>query len=100
MEIQLKVKSYHPVYLERFCQNLVMNDQKFNVINLPQKKEHFTVLRSPHVDKKARDQFERVTYKRLLVLKTRSSLNYLKIINTIHQHTIGVSVEVKLKKNV
>ncbi|OYV73247.1 MAG: hypothetical protein B7Z70_13610 [Acidithiobacillus ferrivorans] len=33
---------------------------------LPTKIERFTVLRSPHVDKNARDQFEQRTHKRLL----------------------------------
>ena len=35
-------------------------------IPLPTKKEVFTVLRSPHIDKKSREQFEIRTHKRLL----------------------------------
>ncbi|MCP4340205.1 MAG: 30S ribosomal protein S10, partial [Desulfobulbaceae bacterium] len=35
-------------------------------IPLPTKIEKFTVLRSPHVNKKAREQFEMRTHKRLL----------------------------------
>jgi ribosomal protein S10 len=33
---------------------------------LPTKRELYTVLRSPHVDKRARDQFERCTHKRVI----------------------------------
>ena len=35
-------------------------------IPLPTKKEIFTVLKSPHIDKKSREQFEIRTHKRLL----------------------------------
>jgi small subunit ribosomal protein S10 len=35
-------------------------------VPLPNKKRIFTVLRSPHVDKKSREQFELVTHKRIL----------------------------------
>ena len=34
-------------------------------IPLPTKKEVFTVLRSPHIDKKSREQFETRTHKRM-----------------------------------
>ena len=40
-------------------------------IPLPTKKEVFTVLRSPHIDKKSREQFETRTHKRLIdILET------------------------------
>ena len=35
-------------------------------IPLPTKKEIFTVLRSPHIDKKSREQFETRMHKRLI----------------------------------
>ena len=35
-------------------------------IPLPTKKEIFTVLRSPHIDKKSREQFETRTHKRMI----------------------------------
>ena len=35
-------------------------------IPLPTKIEKFTVLRSPHIDKKSREQFETRTHKRLI----------------------------------
>lgn len=35
-------------------------------IPLPTKKQYFTVLRSPHVNKESREQFQQFTYKRLL----------------------------------
>jgi len=82
MYLYLKVKSYHPAYLNKFCLSVITQlsalfEVDTHVVYLPQKKEHFTVLRSPHVDKKARDQFERTTYKRLIVIKTNSNLKLI-----------------------
>ena len=37
-----------------------------NVIPLPTRIERYTVLRSPHIDKKSREQFESRTHKRLI----------------------------------
>jgi small subunit ribosomal protein S10 len=37
---------------------------------LPSKKKQFTVLRSPHIDKKSREQFEIRTYKKLFLFQT------------------------------
>lgn len=63
-------------------------------IPLPVKKERFTVLRSPHVDKKSREQFEIRTHKRLLDIieptsKTVDALMKLQL-------PAGVDVEIKL----
>lgn len=67
----LKLKSYHPHYLNKF---LTFVSKKFQGylsvmhkhVFLPKHIERFTVLRSPHVHKKARDQFERQIHQRLL----------------------------------
>jgi ribosomal protein S10 len=40
----------------------------YSVVCLPKKITRFTVLKSPHVNKTARDQFEMITYKRLIIL--------------------------------
>lgn len=63
-------------------------------IPLPVRKKRWTVLRSPHVDKKSREQFEIRTYKRLLDIveptsKTVDALMKLEL-------PAGVDVEIKL----
>ena len=63
-------------------------------IPLPVKKERFTVLRSPFIDKKSREQFEIRTYKRLFDIveptsKTVDALMKLEL-------PAGVDVEIKL----
>jgi small subunit ribosomal protein S10 len=63
-------------------------------IPLPTKIERFTLLRSPHVDKKSRDQFEIRTHKRIMDIidptdKTVDALMKLDL-------AAGVDVEIKL----
>lgn len=38
-------------------------------IRLPKDIKRWTVLRSPHIDKKSREQFEMITYRRMLIIK-------------------------------
>ena len=69
--ITLEIKSYHPFYINRFVSQAKEHLSSFisfdtKQVFLPQKITRFTVLRSPHVDKKSREQFERRTHKRLI----------------------------------
>jgi small subunit ribosomal protein S10 len=73
MKIKLYIKSYYNYYVNEFIRKVekyITKDLNYNQIQifLPSKIEKFTILRSPHADKKARDQFERKTYKRLVIL--------------------------------
>ena len=63
-------------------------------IPLPTEKKVYTVLRSPHVNKKAREQFQLCSYKRLLDIysstaKTVDALMKLELPS-------GVDVEIKV----
>ena len=63
-------------------------------IPLPTKIEKYCVLRSPHVDKKSRDQFEIRTFKRLLDIldPTQQTVDSLMKLDL----SAGVDVEIKL----
>ena len=63
-------------------------------IPLPTKIEKYTVLRSPHVDKKSREQFEIRTHKRLLDIidPTPQTVDALMKLDL----AAGVDVEIKL----
>lgn len=63
-------------------------------IPLPTTINKYTVLRSPHVDKKSREQFEVRTHKRLLDIlePTPETVDALMKLNL----SAGVSVEIKL----
>jgi small subunit ribosomal protein S10 len=62
-------------------------------IPLPTRINKFTVLRSPHVDKKSREQFEIRTHKRLLEIQepTSQTLDALMKLDL----SAGVDVEIK-----
>ena len=63
-------------------------------IPLPTKKEVFTVLRSPHIDKKSREQFESRTHKRLIDIleNTHQTVEALMKLDLAS----GVDIEIKL----
>ena len=64
-------------------------------IPLPTDKEIITILRSPHVNKDSREQFEQRTHKRIIDVYTPSA----QIVEAIGKLDMpaGVSIEVKIK---
>lgn len=75
---RIKLKSYDSSLLEKSASEIVkiVKSTKAVVggpIPLPTKKEIFTVLRSPHVDKKSREQFLYPIHKRLIDVYTNNS---------------------------
>ena len=63
-------------------------------IPLPTEKKKYTVLRSPHVNKKAREQFQMCSYKRLLDIYSSSA----KTVDALMKLELpsGVDVEIKV----
>ncbi|MGC8503909.1 MAG: 30S ribosomal protein S10 [Acidithiobacillus sp.] len=98
-KIRIRLKSYDYRMLDVSAAEIVETARRTGArvcgpIPLPTKIERFTVLRSPHVDKNARDQFEIRTHKRLLDIldpndKTVDALIKLDL-------AAGVDVEIKL----
>ncbi|CAC13763.1 30S RIBOSOMAL PROTEIN S10 [Mycoplasmopsis pulmonis] len=64
-------------------------------IPLPTKREIFTILRSVHVNKKSREQFERRTYKRFIVFNNPGP-KFVEILKRTEMPA-GVEVEFKVK---
>ena len=69
--IRIKLKSYDAKLLDQSAKRIVDAASRTGTkvagpIPLPTDKEVFTVLRSPHVNKDSREQFERRTHKRLI----------------------------------
>jgi len=63
MKFGLTIRSHDKVLLKSFLQKLKstwseIDGSELSVIGLPIKKKRYTILRSPHVDKKSRDQWE------------------------------------------
>lgn len=96
--VTLHIKSYHPYYINEFVATICpligkAFDCKINQTFLPKRYSTITVLRSPHVDKKAQDHLEKVFFHRELsfplVNFNSASINLLMVIllkcNTLTQ---------------
>src|SRR5206468_10580874 len=70
-KIRIRLKAYDSRILDQSTSEIVETAKRTGArlagpIPLPTMKNKYTVLRSPHVDKKSREQFEIRTHKRLL----------------------------------
>jgi small subunit ribosomal protein S10 len=97
-KIRIRLKSYDIRLLDRSTQEIAMAAEKsgsiiIGPIPLPVKITKYTVLKSPFVDKKSREQFEKRIYKRLLdiVNPTQHTLEALMELEL----SAGVDVEIK-----
>lgn len=97
--IRIRLRAYDHRVLDQSTQEIVNTAKRTGAairgpIPLPTRIEKFTVLRSPHVNKKAREQFERRTHKRLLdiVDPTPQTLDALMKLEL----PFGVDLDIKL----
>lgn len=97
-KIRIRLKAYDQRLLDRATQDIVETAKRTGArvvgpIPLPTKKEIFTVLRSPHVDRKSREQFESRTHIRLLDIlnPTPDTIDKLKVL------PVAAGVDIKIK---
>ncbi len=97
--IRIRLKAFDHRVLDSSTHEIVNTAKRTGAdvrgpIPLPTKIERFTVNRSPHVDKKSREQFEIRTYKRVLdiVSPTPQTVDALMKLDL----AAGVDVEIKL----
>ena len=100
-KIRIKLKSYDHNLLDKSSEKIVRavkitGAEVKGPIPLPTKKEIFTVLRSPHVNKKSRDQFQLCTHKRLVDIY--SNTDSTKTVDALMKLDLpsGVDVEIKV----
>jgi small subunit ribosomal protein S10 len=70
-KIRIRLKAFDHAVIDQSTQDIVRVAQRTGAIvsgpvPLPTRTQIFTVLRSPHIDKKSREQFEMKTHKRLI----------------------------------
>ena len=70
-KIRIKLRAYDHRILDQSAAEIVESARRTGAtvsgpVPLPTKRDVYTVLRSPHVDKKSREQFEIRTHKRLI----------------------------------
>lgn len=99
-KVTIKVKAFESSLVDSAALKIVELAKKEGVevsgpIPLPTKREIFTILRSVHVNKKSREQFEIRTNKRLIILKkaNESLMDKLSRLNL----PSGVKLEVNTK---
>lgn len=97
--IRIRLKAFDHRILDQSTAEIVNTAKRTGAsvrgpVPLPTRIEKFTVLRSPHVDKKAMEQFEMRTHKRLLdvVEPTPQTIDALMKLDL----PAGVDVEIKI----
>ncbi|HHN64126.1 MAG TPA: 30S ribosomal protein S10 [Nitrospirae bacterium] len=98
-KIRIKLRAYDHRLLDQSVKEIVDTAKRTGAriagpVPLPTRIQKFTVLRSPHIDKKSREQFEIRTHKRLIDIydptpQTVDELMKLEL-------AAGVDVEIKL----
>ncbi len=97
-KIRLTLKSYDHQLLDSAVKQIALTVKRtgskiVGPVPMPNKRSCFTVLRSPHVDKKSREQFELITHKRILdiVAPSEQTMDALMKLNI----SAGVDVEIR-----
>lgn len=98
-KIRIRLKAYDHKILDQSLHDLVETVKRTGAkiigpVPLPTKISRYTVLRSPHVDKKSREQFEMRIHKRLIDIVQPTS----KTVDALMKLDLpaGVDVEIKL----
>ena len=97
-KIRIRLKGYDQRVLDRAAQDIVETAKRSGAriagpIPLPTKREIITVLRSPHVDRKSREQFAQLTYCRMLDIlhPTPETIDKLRVLS------VAAGVDIKIK---
>jgi small subunit ribosomal protein S10 len=98
-KIRIKLRAYDHGLLDQSTQEIVQAAQRTGAhvigpIPLPRRIEKFTVLRSPHVNKKSREQFEIRTHKRLLDIANPTA----QTVDALMKLDLPAGVDVEIKQ--
>lgn len=98
-KIKIRLRGFDHLLLDKACAEIVNTVKRAGSeisgpVPLPTNIERYTVVKSPHVYKTAREQFETRTHSRLITIKypTPQTVNALMKIDLAY----GVDVEIKL----
>jgi len=95
IEIRLKSLSKESLNLCGIMIKKVLNflNIPFTFTNLPTKKKVITLLKSPHVNKSAREQFQIKTYKTYIMINSQVNLMKLKMIVLNKPKTVKINIK-------
>ncbi|MDZ7619298.1 MAG: 30S ribosomal protein S10 [Patescibacteria group bacterium] len=96
--IRIRMEAYDHAILDQSAAEIVDTAKRtgsvvHGPIPLPTRIERYTVLSSPHVDKKARQQFEIRTHKRLIDIMQATA----KTIEALNKLSLPAGVDIKIK---
>ena len=97
-KIRIKLKSYDHSLVDKSAEKIVKTVKSTGAvvsgpIPLPTHQRIYTVLRSPHVNKKAREQFEIRTHKRLMYLLDPTP----QTVDALNRLVLSAGVDVRIK---
>jgi len=98
--IRIRLKSFDHRLIDQSAKEIVETAKRTGAringpIPLPTKKERFTVLTSPHVNKDSRDQYEIRTHKRLMDIVEPTD----KTVDALMKLDLAAGVDVQIKLN-
>ncbi len=98
--IRIRLKSFDHRLIDQSAKEIVETAKRTGAringpIPLPTKKERFTILVSPHVNKDARDQYEIRTHKRLMDIVEPTE----KTVDALMKLDLAAGVDVQIKLN-
>ncbi len=96
--IRIRMEAYDHRALDSSAKEIVEHAKRTNArvcgpVPLPTRVERYTVLRSPHIDKKSREQFEIRTHKRLIDIIQPTG----KTIDALNKLSLPAGVDIKIK---
>ena len=97
-KIRIRLKAYDQRLLDRSAQDIIEAAKRTGAriagpIPMPTRREIITVLRSPHIDRKSREQFEIRTHKRLIDILSPSG----QTIDALKNLSLRAGVDIKIK---
>jgi small subunit ribosomal protein S10 len=97
-KIRIRLKGYDQRILDRSTADIVDTAKRTGAgvagpIPLPTRREIFTVLRSPNIDRKSREQFEIRTHKRLIDILDPTG----KTVDALKGLTLPAGVDIKIE---
>ncbi|MCH9612740.1 MAG: 30S ribosomal protein S10 [Chlamydiia bacterium] len=97
-KIQIRLQSYDHALLDRSVSSIIETAKRSGAVvagpvPLPTQIDRVTVLRSPHVDKKSREQFETRTHKRAIYITDPAQA----VVDSLRNLTVPAGVDVMIK---
>ncbi len=97
-KIRIRMEAYDHRALDQSAKEIVEQARRTNArvsgpVPLPTRIERYTVLRSPHVNKKSREQFEMRTHKRLIDIHEANA----RTVESLNRLVVPAGVFVKIK---